>query len=270
MKTLLICHAGAELDHPGLSGWLASFSDLTGVIILRERGGRLRQRVRREVQRVGLLRFLDVLAFRLYYKLALAGQDRKWEQYRLAELRERYPLSPDAVPVLQTHSPNSDEAKAFIQAHRPDIMLARCKSLLKSSVFSIPTHGAFVMHPGLCPEYRNAHGCFWALANNEPDKVAMTLLKIDAGVDTGPVYGYYGCAFDERQATHVQIQHQTVLDNLDELQLKLQDIAAGVAQPLDTTGRPSAAWGQPWLTRWLAWKSQARRGPNARSLSPVS
>ena len=47
----------------------------------------------------------------------------------------------------------------------PDLMIARCKTLLKENVFSIPTHGTFVMHPGICPEYRNAHGCFWAIAN---------------------------------------------------------------------------------------------------------
>ena len=47
------------------------------------------------------------------------------------------------------------------------------------------------MHPGICPEYRNAHGCFWALANRDLNKVGMTLLRIDKGVDTGPTFGYY-------------------------------------------------------------------------------
>ena len=40
--------------------------------------------------------------------------------------------------------------------------------------------GTFVMHPGICPEYRNAHGCFWALANRDLARVGMTLLRADA------------------------------------------------------------------------------------------
>jgi len=35
------------------------------------------------------------------------------------------------------------------------------------------------MHPGICPEYRNSHGCFWALANDDPERVGVTLLQID-------------------------------------------------------------------------------------------
>ena len=38
----------------------------------------------------------------------------------------------------------------------PDLVIARCKTLLASRVFSIPPLGTYVMHPGICPEYRNA------------------------------------------------------------------------------------------------------------------
>src|SRR5258708_4874260 len=109
------------------------------------------------------------------------------------------------------------------------------------------------MHPGICPEYRNAHGCFWALARRDLDNVGMTLLRIDKGVDTGPVFGYYRYAFDERTESHVLIQLRTVFENLDVLAEKLIEIAQGTAVPFDTRGRTSAAWGQPWLTRYLSW-----------------
>ena len=115
------------------------------------------------------------------------------------------------------------------------------------------------MHPGICPEYRNAHGCFWALAENDLDRVGMTLLRIDAGVDTGPVYAYYGCAYDELRESHIVIQDRMVFDNLDSLRAKFEEIHAGSAVTLDTTGRASHAWGQPWLTRYLGWKRAAKK-----------
>ena len=89
--------------------------------------------------------------------------------------------------------------------------------------------------------------------------VGMTLLRIDKGVDTGAVYGSYTCSFDALSDSHIVIQHRVVFDNLDQLRHKLEEIYLGNAVPIDTSGRASAAWGQPWLTRYLSWKWKARR-----------
>lgn len=269
MKTILICHSGAELEEDGLARWLASWSELCGVIRLTEKSGRKWKRIRREVRRVGPLRFLDVLAFRFWYRFAKAKQDHAWEQAQLAKLRQRFPHVPENVPILETHSPNSEEAEEFLREIEPSVMIARCKTLLAERIFSIPSTGTFVMHPGMCPEYRNAHGCFWALARNEPDRVAMTLLKVDKGVDTGNVYGYFGCEFDELNESHHVIQYRTVLDNLDAIAEKFRSIEAGTAMPIDTTGRASATWGQPWLTRQILWSIAAKRRAGSRAGQPT-
>ena len=260
MRTLLICHEDAALDREGLLRWLDSFSHVVGVVVLRETPKRAWTRIRREVRRSGALRFLDVLAFRAYYTLLLAARDREWEKARLDEIRRLYPgNAPDRIPVLLTHSPNTEEARRFIAERRPDLVIARCKTLLKEQVFSIPTSGTFVMHPGVCPEYRNAHGCFWALANDDLENVGMTLLRIDRGVDTGPVYGYFSYPYDEVNESHHVIQHRVVHDNLDAVRRRLSEIFEGRARPLDTSGRVSSTWGQPWLSRYLRWKQRARR-----------
>lgn len=260
MKTLLICHEGAVLDQEGLPRWLASFSDLVGIVVLEERAQRKIKRFRRELRRVGMFRFLDVALFRLYYRVVLARRDDAWQKAKLGELVELYPDYVAAtVPILRTHSPNSREAEAFIRDRAPDVMIARCKSLLKKSVFSIPTTGTFVMHPGICPEYKNAHGCFWALANDDLDNVGMTLLKIDESVDGGPISGHYRYDYDEVGESHVVIQYRVVFDNLVAVQSKLLEEFRQEAEPVDIAGRASAMWGQPWLTRYLSWKRKARQ-----------
>lgn len=259
MKTLLICHEDATLTREGLARWLASFSDLRGILVLREPGSRLWKRARREFRRSGLLGLLDIAAFRLYSAVFLAPRDRAFERSKLEELRRLYPPVPDAVPRLVASSPNSEEASAFIEERAPDLVLARCKTLIRENVFSIPPRGTFVMHPGICPEYRNSHGCFWALASGERDLVGMTLLQIDRGVDTGPVYGYFTCEFDERHESPSVIQQRVVLENLPAIAARLQEIGAGRAVPIDTRGRRSAAWGQPRLTRYWKLRRRARR-----------
>jgi hypothetical protein len=258
MKTLLICHQEADLDREGLARWLASFSDLVGVVIICETTQQKWRRIRREMKRVGLLRFFDPLAFRLYYAAVLAGKDRTWEKQKLEALRSIYPPLRSDLDVLYTHSPNTAEAEKFVRRLAPDLMLARCKFILKERIFGVPSRGTFVMHPGICPEYRNAHGCFWALANRDLDKVGMTLLRIDAGIDTGPVYGHYSYPYDELHESHIVIQHRVVLENLDDLREHFSEIYAGTAKTVDVSGRNSATWGQPWLSRYWKWKSAAR------------
>ncbi|MGH9453076.1 MAG: polysaccharide deacetylase family protein [Terriglobia bacterium] len=265
MKTLLICHDGARLDQQAMPRWLASFSNLVGIVVIQEPHQRLWKRIRREIKRVGWFRFLDVLALRLYYKFFLGRTDRQWELQKVRELCSLYPETSSQTPTLFTPSPNSPEAEDFIRKAAPDIMIARCKTLLKKRVFSTPTIGTFVMHPGICPEYRNAHGCFWALAKDDVSKVGMTLLRIDEGIDTGPTFGYFTAEFDEVSESHIVIQHRVTYDNLDSIKNKLIEINEGIAQPLHTTGRPSATWGQPWLSAYVKWKFHAKRRASSRA-----
>ena len=84
------------------------------------------------------------------------------------------------------------------------------------------------MHPGICPEYRNAHGCFWAMATGDRGNVGMTLLRIDRGVDTGPVFGYFRVDAEPGES-HVVTQHRASLEHLDAIRDKLLEIEAGTA-----------------------------------------
>jgi methionyl-tRNA formyltransferase len=211
------------------------------------------------MKRVGVFRFLDVLAFRVYYAIWLARADRRWEARTLDRLCRTYPDVASSIPVLITASPNTRECREFCRRAAPDMTIARCKVILKEEIFSIAKVGTFVIHPGICPEYRNAHGCFWALASGDLERVGATLLRVDAGVDTGPVFGYFRCDYDERRESHIVIQDRTVFANLDALEQKLTEIHGGVAAPIDVLGRQSGAWGQPWLSAYVRWKRAARR-----------
>ncbi len=258
MKTVLIYHENDEINREITARWMASFSDLAGIIILREKTQRMKTRVKRELKRVGYRRFLDVLAFRLYYKLYLAKKDEAWRAETVEKFKRMYPELKE-VPTLTTHSPNSPEAETFLKEIAPDIMVARCKTLLKKRIFTLAKVGTLVFHPGICPEYRNAHGCFWALAQKDYEKVGMTLLQIDEGVDTGPTYGYYSYDYDALNESHIIIQTRVVTENLSALREKIEEIYAGTAQPLNVSGRESNVWGQPWLSEYRKIKNDARR-----------
>ena len=100
MRTLLICHEGADLDREGLVRWLGSFSTVAGTVVVREPRGRLQKRIAREIRRVGFRRFLDVLAFRAYHRLRQAAGDRQWEARELERLRRCFPDRPTAPETI--------------------------------------------------------------------------------------------------------------------------------------------------------------------------
>lgn len=216
-----------------------------------------------------MFRFLDVLAFRAYARLRLAARDAAWKDEAVRRLRERYPADLNTVPRIVVSSPNSEDARAFMAGLRPDLAIARCKVILKREVFELPRAGTFVMHPGICPEYRNAHGCFWALVNRDLDRVGMTLLRVDAGIDTGPVYLHGTCEIDEVQESHTVIQHRAVIENLDTIGGILLSLSRGEqVATINTEGRHSATWGQPRLTEYFRWKWAARRHRRPQASGP--
>jgi folate-dependent phosphoribosylglycinamide formyltransferase PurN len=257
MRTLLICHHDNPFVLEGFPLWLNSFSDLAGIVIIREERERVQQRIKREVARVGAVRFLDVAAFRVYYKLLLAQKDKRWIEEKLAAFRSKYPTIAKEVPTFETGSPNTRACAAFIREQRPDIMIAGCKSILKKRIYSIPKTATVALHPGICPNYRNAHGCFWALAKNDLDNVGMSIVKIDAGIDTGDIIAHLSADYDEIHDTHLIVQRRQVVDNFERIQDKFTEMCDGVAVPVDTAGRPSAEWGQPWLSSYVWWKANA-------------
>ena len=233
---------------------------LAGIVLIDGDRARVWRVARREIARRGLASFLDALAFRAYSRLRLARRDAAWTRSELARLRARYPVSLDAVPTVTVANPNDPRAQEFIAGLAPDLIIARCKFLLKPEVFELARFGAYALHPGICPEYRNAHGCFWALAERDLDRVGMTLLRIDKGVDTGPVLLHATVPFDEVRESHHVIQGRVVFENLDRIGSALVAVARGESSPLvDTTGRRSATWGQPRLTSYLRWKRAAHR-----------
>ena len=255
---VLICHEEDEIDSKGLASWLANRFHLKGIVLLQNRPVSAFKKIRRELKRVGFLRLCDVLLFRLFYRCFYANRDALWARDCLENIRSHYPADISGVEKIVVTDPNSKSAKKFIAECKPDLVIARCKFILKPEIFKLPRFGTFVLHPGICPEYRNAHGCFWALACRDLNNVGMTLLKVDEGVDTGPIYLQASYPYDENRESHIVIQYRVVLENFEAITRVLYDVCSGKAQPLELHSRPSKTWGQPWLTAFLYWKLAVR------------
>ncbi len=89
------------------------------------------------------------------------------------------------LPVHQPLKVRQPEVVAEIAAMAPEcIIVVGYGQIIPQAILDIPPHGILNVHASLLPKYRGAAPIQWAIANGET-KTGVTIMKIDAGLDTG-------------------------------------------------------------------------------------
>lgn len=105
------------------------------------------------------------------------------------------------LPLVQPQSLGAPEAVAQLAAWRPDVIVVSAfGQLLRSDVLDLPPHGCLNIHGSLLPRYRGAAPISAAiLAGDETSGV--TLMRMNEGLDTGPILAWAECAIDPDDTT---------------------------------------------------------------------
>src|SRR5207249_2659798 len=91
------------------------------------------------------------------------------------------------LAVLQPERARNPEFIAALKQLRPDvIVVVAYGQILPQSILDIPPFGSLNMHTSLLPKYRGAAPIQWAILNGETE-TGVTIMKMDAGLDTGPI-----------------------------------------------------------------------------------
>ena len=135
----------------------------------------------------------------------LRNPAKLWRKvWRWLRDRKRYAGNPEATfffagqpPTLERHDLrievphiNHSDVIKIIDEHKPDLIAVFGTSLLKGELLQKGRLGIINLHGGLSPEYRGADCTFWALYNQEPEKVGCTIHYINAGIDTGNIIAH--------------------------------------------------------------------------------
>ena len=246
----------------GFIRWLDEHYTLVGVYFIEEdwpeTGARVRE-IRRRVKRLGVLRVIDELLFLTYYVLRFGKEERRlWD----AEFPDAFLSVPDTTaPTHSCDDIHSRRWRADLTAAAPDVVFATCgRTIFRRRFFGIPQYGTFVLHEGITPEYRGLHTAGWALLKGEPQYVGYTLLKVDAGIDTGSVL----CqgAFDgaKRYGFHWRfLGHRALLDGLPHMKASLDTLYkdSGHFEPVPQDGRASDNYSWIRLTQYVALRLRA-------------
>jgi methionyl-tRNA formyltransferase len=91
------------------------------------------------------------------------------------------------LPVLQPAKARDENFIAELRGLAPElIVVVAYGQILPQSILDLPRHGCLNVHTSLLPKYRGAAPIQWAIANGDAETGA-TLMKMDAGLDTGPI-----------------------------------------------------------------------------------
>lgn len=112
-----------------------------------------------------------------------AGRGKKLVASPVKQQAEQYGL-----PILQPTSFRKDpDARPSLEALSPDLLVVAAYGLiLPRSVLALPTHGAINVHASLLPAYRGASPITAAILDGL-DQTGVSIMLMDAGMDTGPV-----------------------------------------------------------------------------------
>ena len=100
------------------------------------------------------------------------------------------------LAVLQPETLRSPEAVAAVAALCPTLgVLADYGQIVPPSILAIPLHGILNVHPSALPRHRGATPIQATIAAGDPI-AAVTLIRLDEGLDTGPIVAQERWALD--------------------------------------------------------------------------
>jgi len=104
-----------------------------------------------------------------------------------------------SVPLVKVGHINDETALAAVRDARVDwLFIVGWSQIAGPAMLQTPSHGVLGMHPTLLPQGRGRAAIPWAILRDLP-ATGVTLFKLDAGVDTGPILAQRRIAIEDRE-----------------------------------------------------------------------
>lgn len=105
------------------------------------------------------------------------------------------------LPVWQPGSFKKPENQARLAAYQADLFIvAAFGQILPQAVLDLPGSGTLNIHASLLPKYRGSSPITAAILQGERE-TGITIMLIDAGIDTGPILSQSSLALAENETT---------------------------------------------------------------------
>jgi methionyl-tRNA formyltransferase len=93
----------------------------------------------------------------------------------------------EELVIFQPDKPTDGALLLRLRELKPDVgVVVAYGHILKTDLLELPTRGMVNVHPSLLPELRGPAPVEWAVINGL-EKTGVTIMQMDAGMDTGPI-----------------------------------------------------------------------------------
>ena len=134
------------------------------------------------------------------------------------------------MPLLQPARLRDPEVVGEIRALRPELgVLADYGQIVPAEVLELPAHGILNIHPSLLPRHRGASPIQATIADGD-ERTGVTIMRMDEGLDTGPVVATTDWATTGRE-TAPELEQRAARKGAGLLTTVLGDWLAGGIQP---------------------------------------
>ena len=230
----------------------ASQLPFEGFIVIRNTRAWWGKYLWKRAQRMGWKKVVDEILLRAYWTLFRGRNDSRELKALMDGVQHDLPSTYRRPPVHFVDDINSDEGVALLRKLQPDVCVVMIHPILKEKVFSIPRLGMLVFHPGVTPEYRGPHSAFWATLNAEFTGIGWSLLRVNAGIDTGTVLAQAPAqSVDPFRESHVIMQHKAHIEGVPGVVSILKRLELGESPQVSVAGRRSTNYTHPGLSDYL-------------------
>lgn len=134
------------------------------------------------------------------------------------------------LPIIQPRRLHDPEAMAILREWAPDlVVVAAFGQILRQDVLELPAHGCLNLHASLLPRWRGAAPVQAAILHGD-HQTGVTLMKMDAGLDTGPILAQRTLAI-RNEETGGSLSHRLSQTAAELLLEALPDYLAGRLHP---------------------------------------
>lgn len=145
------------------------------------------------IKKHGFLKGTSMLASIPFFKMILSSKSKKRELL-LGNLVDSNNV--DTIPKIDGGVLNSEESVKILKEIRPELLFQCGAGIIKRQTFQTARLGMINLHHGIIPSIRGMLSVEWAIRENRPDWIGISLHTINEGIDTGDLIGQARCSIE--------------------------------------------------------------------------
>lgn len=140
-------------------------------------------------KRMKKLGFVKV-AGQVLFQFSIAKFLHLMSSKRIKEILKEYGLDDEAIPeekIIHVNSVNNNKSLSLLKKINPELVIVNGTRIISKEILNCIQAKFINIHAGITPKYRNVHGAYWAVVNNDMENCGVTVHLVDPGIDTGNI-----------------------------------------------------------------------------------